>query len=70
VAGIPFKAKKMVQNLQKNEDMWTLIGKPKPGDWLYEQIENGQTYDEYVGGKNTQLIQKEKDTIYILPIKS
>jgi archaemetzincin len=42
------------------------LPKPKPGDWLYDQEEEGQTFAQYVAsGPN---IPAKGDKIYVLPI--
>lgn len=45
----------------------TKLGKPKPGDWLAEHSEPGQTYSEYVAGQPIRP-DKTRCSIYILPL--
>lgn len=43
------------------------LGIPKPGEWLNEHKENGQSFDSYCN-KNPVSVSDEKNVIYIQPI--
>ena len=44
-----------------------LLGKPKPGDWLADHPEDGQTFEEYAKSKPMKP-SKTRNKIYILPM--
>jgi archaemetzincin len=48
-------------------DSFAPIRKPRPGDWLAEQREHGQTFAEYVRSRANRP-DKKRRTIYILPL--
>lgn len=50
--------------------MYDKIDPPKPGEWLWENYEEPQSFDQYAGGKNVRLVPNKKERIYIQPIKS
>lgn len=43
------------------------ISPPEPGEWLAENGEAGQTYDEYLTRKN--VVTKQRNVIYIQPLE-
>jgi len=45
----------------------TKLAKPKPGDWLYEHKEPGQTFEQYVASKPVVPTSRHK-TIYVQPL--
>ena len=44
--GLPYRVRKGIDGIK---DMFTPMEKPKPGEWLYEHEESGQTFDAYKG---------------------
>ena len=45
------------------------MGKPQPGEWLYEHEEEGQTFDAYKGQMHN-VVDQQRNTIYIKPLES
>ena len=65
MGGTNFKVKKALDNVEK---YWTPKTAPQPGEWLAEQFESGQSFDEFRVSKNA-IVEKDKcDTICILPL--
>lgn len=61
---------KSVSELSKKKDPLAKFFKPmteKPGDWLTQHPEDGETFEEYVESRPT-LPTADRKTIYILPI--
>ncbi len=62
---------KNVERLKKQRDavvpFFKLMGKPRPGDWLQNFPEKGQTFEEYMASAPT-LPTEDRRTIYIQPI--
>ena len=49
--------------------MFEPMGKPQPGEWLYEHEEEGQTFDAYKGQMHN-VVDQQRNTIYIKPLES
>lgn len=65
LGGEKFKTKKAVENI---DNYWTHKVAPKPGDWLWEQNEQGQCYPQFLNNKNA-VLSDTKNTLYVVPIK-
>ena len=50
--------------------MFNPLEPPKPGEWLWENLEEPQSFDQYTGGKNVRLVQNKREIIFIQPIIS
>ena len=64
-AGEKLSLKKVFASL----DMYNPIDPPKKGEWLWENLEEPQSFDQYAGGKNVRLVPNKKEIIYVQPIK-
>lgn len=53
-----------IKALDNIDDFWRQIRKPQPGDWLYPNGHNGQSYDKFRG----KLIDSTKNVLYIQPL--
>lgn len=60
-------AKTLTPSLKKLVPLHKRMGKPKPGEWLAEHPEEGQTFKEYLNC-NPVLPTKKRNKIYLLPI--
>jgi archaemetzincin len=60
-------AQKIKALMGKIAPLHTLLGKPKPGDWLSQHAENGQTFDEYLDCKPV-LPRGARRVIYVQPV--
>lgn len=60
-------AHELTAAIRKLEPIHQKMGKPKPGDWLSEHKEAGQTFAEYLKS-NPVTPQGKRNTIYIQPI--
>ena len=49
------------------DSLYTRLGKPKVGEWLYHHKEKGQTFDQYIQSSPI-LPTKSRNKIYILPL--
>lgn len=49
--------------------LFSTLPKPKPGEWLYEHKEAGQTFDQFYTSGFHQVTPKQK-TIYIQPLET
>jgi archaemetzincin len=54
-----------IVRLQHND---VKLERPKPGDWLYEHPEPGQTFEEYIRYNNNSLSDKARNKIYLQPV--
>ena len=61
------RAEKLQPVVEKLRPLHKPMGDPKPGEWLAQHKEEGQTFREYVRQRPIQPT-KERGTIYILPI--
>ena len=60
-------AKTLIPRLKKLVPLHERMGEPKPGEWLAEHPEEGQTFKEYVNCKPV-LPTATRNKIYLLPI--
>jgi len=65
MGGTNFKVKKFFEN---PDNYWVPKEPPGPSDWLAEQFECGQTFDEFKVNKNAIVEEGKQDTICILPL--
>ena len=65
MGGTKFSVKKSLENVEK---YWTPKTPPVPGEWLAEQFEHGQGFEEFKGNKNAIVEPGKSDTICILPL--
>lgn len=54
-------------DIKKIEPFFKPMGKPGRYDWLWDNKEGGQTFDEYISGKPT-VPTDERKVLYVLPI--
>jgi hypothetical protein len=65
LGGTKFSVKKSLENPDK---YWTPKTPPVPGEWLAEQFEHGQGFEEFKCNKNAIVEPGKADTICILPL--
>ena len=61
------RAEALVPTIEKLRPLHKPMGQPKPGEWLHQHKEAGQTFKQYVTHQPVQPT-KERGVIYILPI--
>jgi len=61
------KEKELATILGKLRPLYTKLAQPKPGDWLYQTYEPGQTFSEYIQSEPV-VPANDKKVIYIQPI--
>ena len=61
------RVKEIRQAMERVRALHTKLGKPKPGDWLAEHHEPGQTFAEYLACRPVGPT-KERRTIYVQPL--
>lgn len=61
------RATKLRKLISQLEPLHKRLGKPKPGEWLAEHKEDGQTFDEYLAGRPVTPTGK-RTVIYVQPL--
>ena len=49
--------------------MFQPMQQPKPGEWLYEHEEEGQTFDAYKGQMHNE-VDGKRNVLYVKPLES
>eukprot|EP00347_Sterkiella_histriomuscorum_P017046 403350867 len=65
MGGTPFKLKKALEGV---ENYWAPIRDPEPNDWLANEFESGQGYQDFLCNKNAFVEKGKQDMICILPL--
>lgn len=63
----PSRVARLTAQIQKLRPLARLLDKPKPGDWLYEHKEPGQTFRQYLAAKPT-VPAETRSRIYVQPL--